>query len=756
MPRRRPHVTFGTVVSHLGVIVIVSAVLGVLTAGLVIPFVGAIGYGASATARSMQNLPAELKATPLAQRTRVLDRNDKLIATFYDENRVNVPLRRVSPIMKRAIIAIEDYRFYQHGALDVKGTLRAFVNNQTSPEGGTQGGSSITQQMAKMTQLAQARTEEEREAATANTYQRKIQELRHAIAFEQNYSKDWILERYLNLAYFGDGAYGVQAAARHYFSVNASQLNTIQSATLAGLVKNPVGFDPTRFTERAIARRNLVINRMAELDVVRPEAARSMVQQPLGLKVSKSRNGCLGTKAAFFCDYLRRYLMTDPSLGRTPADRAQLINSGGLTIKTTLDLDYQRAADAATDTAVNERDQAIGALAMVKPGTGEVMAISQSRPMGRDRKKGETFLNYVVDSKYGDSQGFQAGSTFKVFVLAAALEQGMSTSTRFRAPERISIPQNDFETCNGPYPVYAPWSLGNSTGSGTFDMISGTRQSVNTYYAQLERQTGLCEPYALAKAMGIDLTDPDRERVPSFVLGVAGVSPLEMASAYSTFAARGKHCETRPVKEILNSDGKVFKKYPKKCEQVMRESTADTVNQILAGVLAPGGFGQALALNKPAAGKTGTINSNMAVWFNGYTPTLSTAAMIAGANSQGQPITLNGATVGGRFIGEAFGSTVAGPMWAQAMRAIQDTLPYESFSAPVRTGDEGAIQVEIPDVVGMSTRRAAQRLAAAGFYVSIGDKQPSDEREGRVAETSPAPAEKAARGSTVYLYPSSG
>ena len=225
MPRRRPHLTFGTVLSHLGVIMAVSAVLGVLAAGLVIPLVGAVGYGASATARSMQNLPEELKAAPLAQRTRVLDRDGNPIATFYDENRVNVPLRKVAPIMKRAIIAIEDYRFYEHGALDVKGTLRAFVNNQTSG-GGTQGGSSITQQMAKMTQLTQARTEEERKAATENTYQRKIQELRHAIAFEQNYSKDWILERYLNLAYFGDGAYGVQAAARHYFSVNANQLNT--------------------------------------------------------------------------------------------------------------------------------------------------------------------------------------------------------------------------------------------------------------------------------------------------------------------------------------------------------------------------------------------------------------------------------------------------------------------------------------------------------------------------------------------------
>src|SRR3954463_6823450 len=317
MSRRRTHLTFGTVISHLGVIVAVSAVLGVLAAGLVIPLVGAVGYGASATARSMQNLPEELKAAPLAERSRVLDRNGNTIATFYDENRVNVSLSKVAPIMRRAVVAIEAYRFYEHGALDLKGTLRAFVNNQAN--GSTQGGSSITQQMAKMTQLAQARTAAQRKAATANTYQRKILELRHAIAFEQNYSKDWILERYLNLAYFGDGAYGVQAAARHFFSVNASQLSTVQAATLAGLVKNPVGFDPTRFRDRAIARRNVVLDRMAQLNVIAPETAVRLGKTPLGLKVSKRRNGCVGTDAAFFCDYVRRYLLADPALGRTVA-----------------------------------------------------------------------------------------------------------------------------------------------------------------------------------------------------------------------------------------------------------------------------------------------------------------------------------------------------------------------------------------------------------------------------------------------------
>ena len=490
--------------------------------------------------------------------------------------------------------------------------------------------------------------------------------------------------------------------------------------------------------------------------MLEPAVASRLAAKPLGLKVSSSRNGCLGTKAPFFCDYLRRYLMSDKSLGKTAADRAQLINGGGLTIKTTVDLDYQRAADNAAEASVRPRDQAIGALAMVKPGSGDVLAIAQSRPMGRERKLGETFLNYVVDSKYGDSNGFQAGSTFKVFVLAAALEQGLPTSTRFNAPEQVNIPQNEFMDCDGPYPVSSLWSPSNSTSSGNFDMYKGTQLSVNTYFAQLERRTGLCEPYALAKAMGIDLTDPPHERVPSFVLGIADVSPLEMASAYATFAARGKHCDNRPVTEIRNSEGKVFKKYRKDCNQVMQEKTADTVNDILRGVIEPGGFGQALALNKPSAGKTGTINSNMAVWFNGYTPALATAAMIAGANQQGHWVTLNGQTVGGRYVSSAAGSTLAGPMWALAMRAVQDDLPSNDFVPPGLTTDEGQIEVEVPDVTGVSTRRAAQRLAGAGFYVSIGERLSSDEPQGTVAETSPDIGEGAPRGSTVTVHPSRG
>jgi membrane peptidoglycan carboxypeptidase len=759
MARRADRPTFGAALSHLGVIIAVSAVMGVLIAGLAVPFVGAIGLGTQAAERSLKHLPRALRAEPLPQRSRVLDSKGHVIATFYDQNRVNVPLRDIAPIMRRAIVAIEDYRFYEHGALDVKGTLRAFVTNQTS--GTTQGGSSITQQLAKMTAVEQAQTAQQRRAATADTYQRKILELRHAIAFEQNYSKNWILNRYLNIAYFGDGAYGVQAAAKHYFRVDAKDLDVRQAALLAGLVKNPVGYSPTRFPDRAVARRNIVLARMAQLHVISKDRAEQLEKKPLGLHVKPASNGCVSSKAPFFCDYVRRYLLADPALGKTVDDRRELLNSGGLTIKTTIDQRFQRAADAAVRSHVYPTDHAIGALAMVEPRTGDVKAIAQSRPMGRNAKKGQTYLNYIVPSQYGDSAGFQAGSTFKLFVMAAALEEGIPPSTSFNSPPVLPIPENEFQDCNGPYPVYKPWVVHNSTRSGYFNMYVGAQQSVNTYFAQLEKKTGLCKPYALAKKMGVELTDPTHERVPTFTLGVASVSPLEMAEAYATVAARGIHCDARPVTAILNSEGKVFKDYPERCHRVLSKYTADTINDILKGLMQPGGFGQDLVLDKPSAGKTGTIDSNMAVWFDGYTPALATASMIAGANQQGHWITLNNQVVGGQYVGTAHGSTTAGPMWADAMRRIQDLLPYKNFVPPGQDrspnqAPPGPGEVTVPPVTGMSVSDAGRAIAAAGLRWVHAESIPSSLPSGQVASTNPTAGANVPSGTTVYVYTSDG
>ena len=744
----------GRIASHLAVMAAVAVVVGVLAACLAIPFAGLVGVAAKDASAGLVNLPESLEAKDLSQKTRIYDVNGNLIASLYDQNRINVPLKSISRPMVKSIVAIEDYRFYQHGALDLKGTLRAFVTNQANG-GSVQGGSSITQQMVKQTLLYQAETDEERTAATEETYARKVRELRYAIAFEKQHSKDWILERYLNIAYFGDGAFGVQSAARHFYSKNAKDLSLLESSLLAGLVKNPVGYDPVDNPERAKSRRNIVLDRMAQLDVLTEKKAERLKKKPLGLKIESSPNGCQQSRAPFFCDYVVSYLAKDPALGDTPKERRTNLKNGGLTIQTTLDLDMQKAADDAVAAHVYPTDQAIGGLAMVEPGTGDVRALAQSRPMGKDKEAGQTYLNYVVPKKYGDANGFQAGSTFKVFVLAEAINQGIPLSTSIYSPLEMQIEDEEFENCDGPYAGDGEgWNVSNSTGGDqNYDLYTGTQQSVNTFFAQLEMQTGMCEPLQLAKDMGVKV--PLAQKVPSWILGVSDSNPLELAQAYATFAARGLHCDPRPVTEVLDSSGAPIKDFSSTCEQVMPGATADAVNDILRGVMEPGGFGQNIAIDKPSAGKTGTNQQNMSVWFAGYTPEIATVAMVAGANEFGEWLSLNGQTVGDTYISEAFGSTVAGPIWGDAMAAVSAKLDYVDFQTPPADEIAGVV-TGVPDVSGMSVEQATSTLEGAGFTVADGGQVNSETGVGLVAYSSPIGGTALSSGDAVMLYTSTG
>ncbi len=754
----------GRVTSHLLVMLGVAAVLGVVVAGLAIPFAGIAGIGARNVADAMDNLPAELETDPLPERTRLLDAKGDTIATLYDENRVSVSLSQISRPMVQAIVAIEDSRFYQHGALDLKGTLRALVTNQAN-SGVVQGGSSITQQMVKMTLVTQAKTTEEKKAATDDTYARKVKELRYAIAFEQHHTKDWILERYLNIAYFGDGTYGVQSAARHYFGVNAKQLNLRQAAVLAGLVKNPTGYDPTNSPDRALQRRNVVLDRMASLNVITREQAEKTKALGLGLHVVPSRNGCLYARAPFFCDYAINYLLDDPALGKTVAERRQLLKSGGLTIRTTIDLSDQKAADDAVKGAVHRKDQAVGAMAMIEPRTGKVKALAQSRPMGRKAKDGQTFLNYAVPTRYGDSAGFQAGSTFKPFVLAAAIEKGIPLRTTFNAPRTMTLPQDEFANCPGQPGFGGEWKVSSSTSDGTMDVYRGTRESVNTFYAMLERATGVCKPFKIAQALGVELTNPKgdkhgygAERVPTFTLGIADASPLEMAEAYATFAGRGLHCSARPVTSISDSGGTVLKKYPAECQQALPESVADAINDVLRGVQEPGGFGyqKGTGMSVPSAAKTGTTQDGKSVWYVGYTPQIATAAMIAGASKDGgRPIELAGQTIGGHYIWEVSGSGFAGPMWAAAMHAIEKNLDDIDFHEPDSNAVNGVLTT-VPSVNGMSVDEAKHTLEEAGFTAIDGGSADSRNPAGTVAYTDPSGGSTIPKHSVVTIYESNG
>jgi membrane peptidoglycan carboxypeptidase len=580
----------------------------------------------------------------LSQRSQVYSGDGTRIATFYDENRVYVPLRRIAPQMAQAVVAVEDKNFREHGALDLRGTLRALVVNKTSNTV-VQGGSTITQQLVKLTLLSQAHTPAQRRAATARNYARKVLEWRYATWAEEHLTKNQILEHYLNAAYFGQGAYGIQAAARHYFQVDASALTLREAALLAGLVKNPVGFDPSRYPAVAKNRRNTVIDLMYQQHLITEQDQQRADASSLGLHLHFTPSGCLQTKFPFFCDYVEKYLLASPILGKTRADRKEVLFNGGLRIHTSIDLRYQRALQSAVKSSVYPTDHAIGVLTSVQPGTGYVKGMAQSRPMGNSKKRGDSFINYAVPPEYGGGQGFQAGSTFKLFVLAAAIRQGIPLHYSINAPAVLDR-RLDYRTCNGTVALTSP--IPTSTTSGLKDLYTGTQQSVNPFYMLLEQKTGLCAPFRLARRMGVDPgpaythNGANGFMVPTFTLGVSAVSPLEMAEAYATVAARGIHCKATPIVRISDSNGNSIRTGGPRCNRVLKKQQADGINDILKGVQEPGGFGYTYGDTIPqvSAAKTGTTNSAYSVWFMGYTPNLVTAAMVAGDNRRGLPTSI--------------------------------------------------------------------------------------------------------------------
>ncbi|MBD8607033.1 penicillin-binding protein [Aeromicrobium sp. CFBP 8757] len=671
----------------VGAMARLSALAGLLVALILIPTTAIVAMTTSKVTDDVLSLPLTLEDQPNAQTSRLLASNGELIAYFYNENRQDVPLADIAPVMQDAILSIEDARFYEHGALDLKGTMRALVNN--AAEGQTQGGSSITQQLVKLTLLSQATTKEQQRAATKQSAARKIRELKLAIEYEEKHSKKEILERYLNLAYFGDGSYGISAAAAHYFSKTPAELNARQAATLAGLVKNPVDLDPNVYPEKALQRRNTVLAVMARLGKIPTAEAEKYQSAGLGLKLTEFPNGCLGVTGEFSCDYARQWLLAQPALGATVEERRAKLERGGLTIKSNIDLSMQSAADSAVTSTVKATDEAIAALAMVEPGTGKVRAVAQSRPMGRSKKAGESFINFVVPTAYGQSGGFPAGSTFKMFTVAAALKNGIDVSQTYNSPKSMTMPAGTYTTCEGL--STSEWKVNNSTTSGRKNMYTGTRESVNTYFSQLEKQAGLCNTVRAAESMGIKVRDEDQ--VGPFTLGVTDVSPLDMATAYATPASGGMYCKPRPVDEILDSSGQLVKKFEPSCKRAMTKEQAAQINDILRGVQERGGFGfsNGTGLSVPSAAKTGTAQDNKAVWYSGYTPELATASMIAGVVTKnkdealnGRPKSLAGVTINGNLLNfdAVGGSSLAGPMWAKAMQKIQSSLTPVNFDAP--------------------------------------------------------------------------
>ncbi|WP_395104390.1 penicillin-binding protein [Actinomadura sp. SCN-SB] len=732
---------------------------GVLVALIVLPTACMTGVGARDAAHWFQSEPDDLDTSGVPQRSRILAADGKVIATFFYENRVNVRLDQVAPIARKAVLAIEDARFYEHGALDSQGTLRALASNLGSGEV-TQGGSGITQQYVKNLLLTQARSEEEQRRAREVTAARKLRELRYAVAVERRFSKDEILTRYLNIAYFGGGAYGIEAASRHFFSKPASRLTLPEAALLAGVIRYPYAYDPVRRPGAARDRRDVVIDRMLELGWIGKREAAAAKARPLKLRVHKTPNGCVTSSAPFFCDYVQREILTNPVFGATAEEREKLLKRGGLTIRTTLDRQTQRAAQRAVDRHVPPKNSArkAAAEALVEPGTGEIKGMVVDRDLGPDSERGKTWINFAADASHGSSIGMQAGSTFKAFTLAAALEEGMPFGTRLMAP-RTFIPRG-FKDCEG-RPVSSNEPLRNSAdgeGGKQFSLVTGTHHSVNTFFLALEREVGLCDTVEMAEKLGLrQASGKPLQQLPSFTLGFNEVSPLRMAAAYAAFGARGKYCEPIAIKWITDSSGRRLNVPGRKCKQVMDKGVADAVNHVLRGVLTKG-TARGMGIGRPAAGKTGTVDNYSAAWFAGYTPELA-AAVWVGDPRGGYRYPMTSLCMDGRCYGAVFGATIPAPIWRDSMIGALRGRDASSFRPPPSrffSRGSGEERGRLPDVRGLSIGDALDRLRSAGFQARVGGGVPSDEYPaGTVAEMSPGPG-AADPGVIVTVRPSTG
>jgi membrane peptidoglycan carboxypeptidase len=652
-------------------------VAGALVAAIVLPWAGGAGVLVQNSVGSPGALPVALTES-VSGNSRVLADDGSLITSFYTNDRTPVSSDQIAPVVKQALVDIEDARFHQHNGLDMQGTLRAAVANAAA--GSVQeGGSTLTQQLVKQTLLETADTAEDRQAATEQDGQaglaRKLREARLALALEEIYSKDEILTRYLNTVYFGQGAYGIQAAAQRYFSVDAADLTLAQAAMLAGLVQSPTIDDPITHPDNAQARRNQVLQRMYALGHISEQELTEVSASPVAVQPgAASPNGCIDAAiGGFFCAYLQQYLV------QTLGIAEETLDNGGLTIQTTLRPDVQAAGDAAVLSVLPMGDPLAGMYTAVEPGTGHVLAMSVNREYGCSDPQCESV---VLNTAY--SQG--AGSTYKVFTAAAALERGIPADHTLTTsnPYVSRVYTNN----GGPYVVYAFAS----SEKRRLSMEEALYRSSNPYFMALQDELGSVEgPVRVAERMGMHFTASSADQIiggnrGSFTLGAEATSPLDLASAYATLAAGGTRCDPTPVTAVLDRDGEPLAG-PNggpvgggdTCTAgAVSPAVANTLAQMMRKDVEPGYPGQtapaAYVPGHQIAGKTGTTQNNFSIAFAGYTPQYSASVMVLNPKRNQD--------VGGQ--GGGMGATI----WHNAMVPVLTDAPMVPFppADPVLAG----------------------------------------------------------------------
>lgn len=766
-----------------------SAVAGVLVAAAVTPAIALSGVAASSSINMFENLPGYLEIGELAESSNIYvtypDGTPAKIATFYDQNRQSVAWEDVSQFAKDAAIAGEDPRFYDHGGVDLQGTLRAAAS-QVVPGMSSSGGSSITQQYVKNVLLeklvSKATTQEEIDAAWEEaagfSTERKLQEMRYAITLEKTYTKDEILLGYLNIALFGGRIYGIQSAAQYYFGVNAADLTIEQSAALLAVVNNPehLRFDhpddevngAANGYAETLERRDYIIDKMLEHKKISPEQHAVAVATPITPVITPPRTGCATAGgSAYFCDYVTKVIENDPAFGATENDRKRLLERGGLEIYTTLDIDLQLAAEGALASYVPQVAEGIdvgGVIVSVQPGTGKILAMAQNTMYSQDadvlaQGKQYSAVNYNTDIEYGGSSGFQPGSTYKIFTVGEWLKEGHSLNESIDGRKRSDWGMFR-DSCNGPT-AGGGWAPGNDEGGngGTYTALSSTMNSVNTGFVAMAKQLDLCGIKKMAESYGVHRANGDPlGSTPSTILGTEEIAPLTMAGAFAGVAANGMVCKPNAIASISHRDGSPVTlpdgselKIPNgECAQSVDPEVAAGMAYAMQKVMSGGtgtSSGNYTEPWMPMIGKTGTSDNNEATWMSGATTKVATVSGVF--NVEGH-VNLRKTYFPGISTRAA---DLRHEMWPIVMSVANSKYGGDSFAEPP-SGALKTVYAAVPDVRGKSLAEAQSIIEGAGFGFSDGGPVDSELPAGQVSGTSPAG--EAPRGSVVTVNTSNG